>query len=262
MPAYNAACYIHQSIISVLEQSHTNWELIIVNDGSTDTTSDKVSAFTDSRIHHLKQENKGVSAARNKSLELAKGEYFCMLDADDILPPTSLESRLTLFQQLPALSFVDGMVQVFDATMVELLSSHTQTYYGRVFDQLIALDSRCFFGNTWMFRASAIEGLRFREGMSHAEDLLFYIEAARRGGMYAATNECVLHCRRNTNSAMSNLDGLARGYRQLYEAVKQMPEASLKQKQLLKFKIKKIMTLSYLSKSEYLKALNALVALP
>lgn len=87
MPAYNAEKYIRQSILSVINQSYSNWELIIVNDGSTDSTVEIINemAAEDSRIHlHSFEKNKGACSALNQALDLATGEYLCWLSADDI----------------------------------------------------------------------------------------------------------------------------------------------------------------------------------
>lgn len=85
MPAYNVAHYIPRAIESVLQQDYEHWELIIINDGSTDNTLDVIESFAqkDSRIKWVNQENQGVSAARNRGLSLAQGRYITFLDADD-----------------------------------------------------------------------------------------------------------------------------------------------------------------------------------
>ncbi|MCM0758018.1 glycosyltransferase [Sporomusa sphaeroides DSM 2875] len=86
MPAYNVAAYIEKSIRSVIEQEYTAWELIVVNDGSIDSTSAIVRAFgeKDSRIKLYEQENRGVSAARNRGITMASGKYLAFLDGDDL----------------------------------------------------------------------------------------------------------------------------------------------------------------------------------
>ena len=99
MPAYNAASYIEEAIVSVLNQEHQNWELLIINDGSTDDTEDKVFNFSDTRIHYFKKKNGGVSSARNFGLKQMKGEYFCFLDADATYNPKRISSRLKGFQK-------------------------------------------------------------------------------------------------------------------------------------------------------------------
>jgi glycosyltransferase involved in cell wall biosynthesis len=94
MPAYNGEEFIEQAIQSVLKQSFDNWELIVVDDGSTDNTLHLVESFakTDSRIRIISQCNSGKpSIARNKGIENAKGELICFLDADDSLEEKKLE---------------------------------------------------------------------------------------------------------------------------------------------------------------------------
>jgi glycosyltransferase involved in cell wall biosynthesis len=83
MPAFNVAPFIGEAIESVLRQSLEDWELIVVNDGSTDGTPDAVRRFEDSRIRLIEQPNEGVSSARNKGMKEACGQLIVFLDADD-----------------------------------------------------------------------------------------------------------------------------------------------------------------------------------
>ncbi len=96
MPAYNVAEYIGASIESVINQTYLNWELIVINDGSTDDTLNRTKKWAekDPRIRFYSQENGGVSRARNKGLSLAKGDYVAFLDADDLWKPEFLEKLL------------------------------------------------------------------------------------------------------------------------------------------------------------------------
>lgn len=94
IPLYNKEKIISVTISSVLAQVHTDFELIIVNDGSTDHSLDAVSKFDDSRIKVVNQQNQGVSAARNKGILEAIGEWVLFLDADDILEPYCLSELL------------------------------------------------------------------------------------------------------------------------------------------------------------------------
>lgn len=90
MPAYNAGKYIREAITSVLEQSFADFELLIVNDGSTDDTADIIDSFNDERIVVLSQENKGVAAALNNGLRHARAPYIARFDADDVCYPYRL----------------------------------------------------------------------------------------------------------------------------------------------------------------------------
>jgi glycosyltransferase involved in cell wall biosynthesis len=91
IPTYNAANWLKQSIDSVLRQIFTDYELIIIDDGSTDDTSSIVKSFDDKRIRYFHKANGGVASARNMGLDKATGEYIAFLDSDDLWPESYLE---------------------------------------------------------------------------------------------------------------------------------------------------------------------------
>ena len=103
MPAYNSEKYISEAIESVISQSCTNWELIIVDDGSTDQTSEIIDEYAakDSRIRAFHRENSGVSAARNFALEIVCGDYITFIDSDDVYNSERLARMLAVFEQNP-----------------------------------------------------------------------------------------------------------------------------------------------------------------
>lgn len=90
MPAYNAAKYIAEAIWSVLEQTFTDFELLIINDGSTDSTVAEIHKFNDPRIRLIESSHQGIATALNKGLQEAKGNYIARFDADDICYPDRL----------------------------------------------------------------------------------------------------------------------------------------------------------------------------
>lgn len=97
VPAYNAEKTIHNTIDSVLNQSYKEWELLIINDGSTDNTEKVCSNFKDIRIKIINQTNQGLSAARNTGLRNSKGDYICFVDSDDWISPEYIS---TLYSSL------------------------------------------------------------------------------------------------------------------------------------------------------------------
>lgn len=100
IPTYNRAHLIGRSIKSVISQTYQNLDIIVVDDGSIDNTEEVVNSFQDSRIHYIKHENnRGVSAARNTGIKLAKGQYVAFQDSDDEWLPEKLEKQLALFTQ-------------------------------------------------------------------------------------------------------------------------------------------------------------------
>jgi len=96
MPSYNTGNYIAETIKSVIAQTHQNWELIIVDDCSTDHTDDVVAEFlTDSRIRYIKNEkNSGAAVSRNRALREAKGRWIAFLDSDDLWTPDKLQLQI------------------------------------------------------------------------------------------------------------------------------------------------------------------------
>ncbi len=113
MPAYNADKYIAQSIQSVLEQTYQNWELIIVDDGSTDRTAQIVQDFLslDDRIKYVFQLNKGLGSARNKGINNSTGELIAFLDSDDLWIKEKLELQVRRMEETKAdLVFSDGFI--------------------------------------------------------------------------------------------------------------------------------------------------------
>ena len=95
MPSWNTSAYIGESIQSVIDQTYKNWELIIVDDCSTDNTDDVVLRFEDSRIKYLKNEkNYGAALTRNRALREANGEWIAFLDSDDLWYPEKLEKQV------------------------------------------------------------------------------------------------------------------------------------------------------------------------
>src|SRR6476659_7001862 len=113
MPAFNAGKYISDAIQSVIQQTYNNWELIVIDDGSTDTTAAIIKEFiaSDDRIKYLYQENGGPGKARNKGLKEAKGIYVAFLDADDLWLPEKLREQLkTMFYHKTDLVYSDAYI--------------------------------------------------------------------------------------------------------------------------------------------------------
>lgn len=255
MPAYNAEEWIGKAIDSVIAQTHQHWELLIVDDGSSDRTAQKVSGYEDERIQLYQQVNKGVSAARNFALQKLQGDFILFLDADDMLLPRSLESRMELFSKDPCLAFVDGPVQLTGDSIDDLKRIWTPSFEGYPKEELLALKDSCFVTITWLIRREPERDYSFDEGLTHCEDLDFFLSVADQG-RYAAVEEPIMYFRRTGRSAMSDLDGLEKGYRRLVRKWK----AELEQREGvdMKRKAKRILFRSYIKKGALLKAIRSL----
>jgi teichuronic acid biosynthesis glycosyltransferase TuaG len=258
LPFYNADKYLKEAIQSVINQSIDNWELILINDGSTDNSKEITLSFDDRRIRYFEQENRGVSFARNLGLGNMNGDYFCFLDADDILPVNSLKSRFFLLKSHPFLKFADGQVKKFDQNLKEIKSVWNPNYRAEPLNDLLSLSGNSFLGLTWMIKREKDFQYRFCEKITHCEDLLFFMEIARYGGYYAFTDETILHYRDTPNSAMKNLKGLEAGYRYIENQIKNWDEISASDLNIYKFKYKKAMFLAYLRNLEIINAVRVI----
>ena len=99
MPSYNAEKFVSETIESVLRQTYTNWELIIVDDCSKDNTAEVVANFQDARIRFMRNEkNSGAAVSRNRALREAKGRWIAFLDSDDLWEPEKLEKQIAFME--------------------------------------------------------------------------------------------------------------------------------------------------------------------
>lgn len=112
IPTFNRARYVCEAVESVLAQTHPAIQLIVVDDGSTDDTARALLEFA-GRIAYLKQENRGIGAARNAGIAVARGDFFAFLDDDDLWMPDKLERQLAVFQNTPDTDAVYGCAEQF-----------------------------------------------------------------------------------------------------------------------------------------------------
>ncbi len=102
IPVYNKEHYVFETLQSLLEQTFSDWEAIVIDDGSKDNSADIVKSIKDPRIQFLQQSNHGVSYTRNKGIEMARGEFVAFLDADDTWFPDYLETVVRMSLQYPS----------------------------------------------------------------------------------------------------------------------------------------------------------------
>ena len=112
IPLYNKEKFVENTLKSVLNQSFINFEVIIVNDGSTDASEEKVKQFNDDRIRYFSKENEGVSTARNYGITIAKSEYITFIDADDLWYPDFLQEMFQNINRFPNQKIFSGAIEV------------------------------------------------------------------------------------------------------------------------------------------------------
>jgi glycosyltransferase involved in cell wall biosynthesis len=114
IPTYNRAHYVTEAIQSVLDQSYQDFEIIVVDDGSTDNTREAVTSFKDPRLKYFCQENQGVCVARNNGIHISNGEYIYFLDSDDALLEKTLEKGVRILDRHPDVALSHGCAYPMD----------------------------------------------------------------------------------------------------------------------------------------------------
>ncbi|WP_308922494.1 glycosyltransferase family A protein [Janthinobacterium sp. J1-1] len=187
IPLYNKAAYIEATLASVLAQTHADWEVVVVDDGSTDDGPARVQACLDPRVRLVRQANGGVSRARNRGIAEARGELVCFLDADDWYAPDYLRTQAGMALAYPAESyFATGFKGVTPGGDVRLADAPAlPPQQVEVVDDFFARCNRqwlSFFTGSVAARRSALLALQpcFPEGEQFGEDLDLWFRLAER----------------------------------------------------------------------------------
>lgn len=179
VPAYNRENYIGPCLESLLNQSFTDFEIIVVNDGSTDKTVEIIESYKDSRIKlYHNEQNRGIVYTRNRGFELSKGEYIAILDSDDISVQGRLQKQVTFLDQNLKVGLVGGFAEVID----ENGQSEGKVWFSN-FDQK-KLNTRLFFENciaqsSVMLRKSALPNPAYRSEYPPSEDFDLWVQISR-----------------------------------------------------------------------------------
>ncbi|MGZ3903042.1 MAG: glycosyltransferase [Bacteroidia bacterium] len=153
MPAFNVGPFIKESIASTLDQTFSDFELIIINDGSTDNTEEEIKKFTDPRILYIKNEkNLNLANSLNKAMRVAKGKYIARMDADDISAADRLEKQYNFLEKNLSIGICGSQLEVFG-----MMTGH-MNYPLKQKDLLLRLlITSCFGNNVVMFRKKILE---------------------------------------------------------------------------------------------------------
>lgn len=202
MPCYNMASYVSDSIKSVIAQTYPHWELLIVDDASTDETVNIIKSYAqaDSRIKFaIKKQNSGISDTRNQCIQMAQGQFLAFLDADDIWHPEKLEKQLS-FMLAKNIGFTYSTYDWIDED-------------GKIMNKFINtignLDYKTYLRNTIIGCSTvmvnkAITGDVFVPKFRTSEDTATWLDILRKGLMAYAIDESLVSYRIRRKSASSN----------------------------------------------------------
>ena len=170
IPLYNKEHYITQCLDSILEQSYTNWEAIIVDDGSTDNSKERVMAFLeDSRLKYFYKKNGGVSSARNYGFEKSTGDYIIYIDADDTFESGAFEQLISLAEKY-RVPVVTGNLYVQKGNNKTLFCLLNKESLIRNNFKDYMLGKICLRAGAVMFRRDIVYTPFYREDLSRNED--------------------------------------------------------------------------------------------
>ena len=180
---FNSARFIRETIESVLSQTYKDFEIIVIDDGSTDSTGDIVKSFGDPRIKYFYKKNEGLAETRNKAIAASSGEYIAFLDHDDLWLPRKLEMQLALFARRKNAALIFSDSYVLKRGMRE-----QKTYFGRChphrgygFEDLLFESSNFIPLPTVMVRRAVFDTIgMFDKNFKIGEEYDLFLRIARR----------------------------------------------------------------------------------
>lgn len=212
IPAYNAARYLPDALSSVLRQTFADWEVIVVDDGSTDDTRSLVHSSMrpfDGRLKYIYQDNRGVAAARNAGIQSARGELIALLDADDVWLPHRLEKGIALLDSDPSIGLVHGEVARINTAgeIIEYPPRPARQYMQGDIARHIYTRRAHLLCVTVLFRKACVDSVGlFDEAMRATEDRDLWFRIAERYRV-GHVDEIVAYYRVSPNSASRDWQG-------------------------------------------------------
>lgn len=204
IPVYNGEKTIQETIESVLSQTFTDFELLVINDGSQDKTLEIVDRIQDSRIKVFSYPNAGQSTSRNRGIALATGDYISFIDADDLWKPDKLEAQLKALQNNPIAAVAYSWTDWIDESGQLVGKGSYNTEEGEVFAKLLLNDFVANGSNVLIRRQALAEVGDFDPSVTPAEDWDLWLRLAVRYEFVAVQSPQVLY-RISPNSASFNV---------------------------------------------------------
>jgi len=201
LPAYDVRPYIATAITSVLAQTHPDWELVIVDDGSSDGTHEVAAAFTDPRIHLIRQENAGVSAARNRGLAEASGEAVLFLDGDDWIAPDALARLVKALAAGDAVAACGTVRFVAEDGKTPGHATARRARRGDLIERLVVTNLFVNGGHILIRRAAITAAGVFATDLRYGEDWEYWCRLALLGRFAGVDDPPVLFVRQRPSGA-------------------------------------------------------------
>ncbi len=210
VPAYNVQSYVQKCLNSLAEQTYKNLEIIVIDDGSTDKTKDVIFACSqqDSRIRFLEQKHSGVSAARNKGLKIAQGDYIGFIDADDWVEENYFEKLLAKIEKDDCDIACAPIIRKRKFTQKYRLKYSEEKVYSTLEEKIKACDvPRCCYIWNKLYKADLVKNEFFKEGVVF-EDILWLPEILKKSEKLAVITNTLYYYRVNKNSIVKKSPSL------------------------------------------------------
>lgn len=204
IPVYNGEKTIRKTIESVLNQTFIDLELIVVNDGSQDSTLDIIKSFSDSRLHLFSYSNAGQAISRNRGIKQASGKYISFIDADDLWTSNKIECQLAALKNHPDAAVAYSWCNHIDAEDKLLRPGSRITANGYIYSQLLVANFLENGSNPLIRRQALTEVGEFEASLSPAEDWDLWLRLAAKYQFIAVSSPQVLY-RVSISSASSNI---------------------------------------------------------
>ncbi len=217
VPIYNKKKYLRECIDSILSQSFNDFELILIDDGSKDSSWTIIQEYAvhDNRIVPFRQANAGVSAARNAGLDRAQGKWICFVDADDYLPKDGIQILVEHGEKSNADIVNANATRVEDDKQFKIFNFNNEIVNGNIYPRLVH-----FAPWAQLFKRNIIEAhhLRYVRGLAYSEDNVFILHYSLYASSIEFVNQSVYNYRINQDSAIQNKDYKKVAYHQMWAA--------------------------------------------
>ncbi|MEC4990605.1 MAG: glycosyltransferase [Oscillatoria sp. PMC 1068.18] len=210
IPTYNAEKTIEETIQSVLSQTFTDLELIVINDGSTDSTLEVINRLEDSRLKVFSYPNAGGNVSRNRGLAKASGEYISFIDADDLWTPDKLEKQLQALKENPQAGVAYSWTDRIDETGKFIGHGGSVSVTGDVLAELLIINFLSSGSNPLIRREAFLEVGNFDESLPGSQDRDMWLRLAARYHFVVVPLPQILY-RVSPNSVSSNVFALEKG---------------------------------------------------
>ena len=212
IPAYNAMTYLPETLDSVLRQTFTDFEVLIVNDGSTDSIESWLTTVNDDRVILISQANQGLPGARNMGITEAQGEYIAFIDADDLWEPTKLEKQVQCLEAKPEVGLVYAWTLLIDRHGNSTGTVTAAQVEGNVWEKLL-LGDVVGSGSAAMVRRSCFDGVGlFDPDLTSIEDCDMWVRIAAHYP-FAVIKEVLIFYRQHSTSMSKDYDRMAQNSR-------------------------------------------------